>query len=91
MTSGRAKHTLLVYDLLMKNVINPKARVAALAEIVRPGEFIEVRGGRVKGRSGGYFLAEVAAAGRVIACSKDRNWRRAYKGLEIELSKLGIF
>lgn len=82
---------MLCYYLFMKNVINPKARVVVLAEMVRPGEIIAVHGSRVKGRGGGYFLAEVSAGERVIARSRDRNWRKAYKGLEIELSKLGIF
>jgi hypothetical protein len=75
----------------MKNIVSPKARVVALGEMVRPGEPITVRGVRVKGRGGGYFLAEISAGERVIARSRDRDWRKAYKGLEIELSKIGIF
>jgi hypothetical protein len=75
----------------MRKVVNPKARVVALAEMVRPGEDIEVHGSRVAGRGGGYFLAEVHSGSRVIARARDRDWRKAYKGLEIELSKLGVF
>ena len=71
--------------------MSPKARVVLVAEMVRPGSRIEVRGARVGGRFGGYFMAEVSSNDRVLARSRHTDWRKAYKGLEIELSKLGIF
>ena len=75
----------------MDNRNTPKARVIRAAElIVRQGAEIEVRGARVKGRFGGYFLAEASADGRVLARSRDRNWRKAYKGLEIELCRQAV-
>ena len=69
---------------------SPKARVIQLASLVSSAAAFEVRGTRVKGRFGGYFLAEVSGDGHVLARFQHRDWRKAYKGLEIELARAGI-
>ena len=63
-----------------------KGKVARLAGQQYPGSNVEVRGTRVKGALGGYFLAEVSVDGSTVARCRCRSWRAAYKGLEIELS-----
>jgi hypothetical protein len=72
------------------NNTSPKGKVANLAGLVYPGSNVEVHGTRVKGHFGGYFLAEINVNDHTVARSRHQNWRKAYKGLEIELSKLGV-
>lgn len=66
---------------------SPKGRVVSIAGIAYPDAVIEVRGARIKGKLGGQFLAEVNVNNNTIVRAKDRDWRKAYKMLEIELSK----
>lgn len=74
----------------MKKRMSPKAKVIEAATFcVTPGAAVEVRGTRVKGKFGGYFLAEASANDVVLARARDRDWRRAYKTLCIELMKQG--
>ena len=80
----------LEYNKSMRKSTSPKAQAAQLAEIAYPGSQIEVRGTRVKGKFGGYFLAEVYVNDRSVARARHRDWRTAYKGLNIEMSKAGI-
>jgi len=69
---------------------SPKLRVAQMASLVSSASSFEVRGTRVKGRFGGHYLAEVSGDGQVLARFRHRDWRKAYKGLEMELSRMGI-
>ncbi|NDC75907.1 hypothetical protein EBZ70_11675 [bacterium] len=74
----------------MKKRMSPKAKVIEAAHCcVGCDTPVEVRGTRVKGKFGGYFLAEASANDVVLARSRDRDWRRAYKTLCIELMKQG--
>lgn len=65
----------------------PKEKVAEAVRIVYPNETIEVRGVRIKGPYGGHFLAEVNVNDRTLARSSHKDWRTAYKSLEIEFAK----
>jgi hypothetical protein len=67
-----------------------KGKVANLAGLMYPGSNVEVYGTRVTGDFGGYFLAELNINDRTVARSRHQSWRKAYKGLEIELSKLCV-
>ena len=66
---------------------SPKGRVAQAVSLVHPNASIEVRGTRVKGRFGGYFLAEVIVNGNTVSRARHKDWRTAYKSLEIEFAK----
>jgi hypothetical protein len=66
---------------------SPKARVFNVVQSIHPDANIEVRGTRVKGRFGGYFLAEVSANDKILARARHNDWRTAYRSLEIEFSK----
>lgn len=70
----------------MKNG-SPKAKVLEILIHFNPGYVCEVRGTRIKGRFGGDFLAEAVVRDNVVARARHRNWRRAYKDLEVEVSK----
>jgi len=75
----------------MENKNSPKARVLRAASFVVPeGTQVEVRGTRVRGQYGGYYLAEASANDRVLARCRHRDWRKAYKGLEIELCRQAV-
>ena len=68
---------------------NPKLQVTnKFIELFGTGHDVEVRGTRVKGRFGGYFLAELCVDGNPVARSRERNWRIAYKILRLEVEKL---
>lgn len=69
------------------NNVSPKSRVAHAVSMVHPDANIEVRGTRVKGKMGGYFLAEVNVNGSTVSRARHRDWRTAYKSLEIEFAK----
>lgn len=78
----------------MKNATSPKARVAQLAELLAPeGSQVEIHGERPKRRGGGPkppFSAWVEVNNVRVAFVSDRDWRKAYRGLEIKLSKTGV-
>jgi hypothetical protein len=68
---------------------NPKLQVSSkFNELFGSDHTVEVEGERVKGRFGGYFLAELRVGGLSVATSRDRNWRTAYKLLRLEVEKL---
>ena len=75
----------------MRKNTSPKSRVVELASIAYPDRVIEVRGTRVRGRFGGHFLTEISVGDRVVARSRHTDWRKSYKGLEIELAKSCVF
>ena len=69
---------------------SPKAQIAEVVSLAYPKGQVEVRGTRIQGRFGGDYLTEVSVAGRVIARARHRNWRKSYKMLNIEVSKLTV-
>ena len=69
---------------------SPKAQIAEVVSLSYPTGQVEVRGTRIRGRFGGDYLTEVSVAGRVIARARHRNWRKSYKMLNIEVSKLTV-
>lgn len=75
-----------MYNRIMKSY-SPKGRVANIASIAYPNAIIEVRGTRVKGRFGGNFLVQVNINNNTVVRAQHKDWRKAYKMLEIELSK----
>lgn len=68
-------------------ITSPKTRVFNVVSSVMPDAVIEVRGTRVKGYGGGYFLAEVSANDKIVARARHSDWRTAYRSLEIEFAK----
>lgn len=76
----------ILYNRIMKSY-SPKGRVANIADIVYPNAIIEVRGVRIKGVRGGNFIAEVNINNNTVVRAQHKDWRKAYKMLEIELSK----
>lgn len=81
------------YNWTMNNT-SPKGRVTQLAlHCAGEGATVVVLGERLKRRGGGPkppFYASVLVNGTRVASATHRDWRKAYKGLEIELSKMGI-
>lgn len=77
----------------MKN-ITPQARVKQLAEMMYPGTTVEVGGCRPSARSSGgkkpKYNAGVKIDGKYVVSAQERNWRTAYKTLEIMLTKLSF-
>jgi hypothetical protein len=69
---------------------SPKENVAQAVRLFYPNANVEVHGTRVKGRFGGYFLAEVFVDGRRLSQARHRDWRTAYKSLQIEFAKSWI-
>jgi len=69
--------------------VSPKQAVAnKVRELFGDGRPVEVRGTRVKGRFGGYFLAECNVGDQTIARARHNNWRVAYKFLDVEVEKV---
>jgi hypothetical protein len=66
---------------------SPKGRVANIAGIIYPEAQIEVRGSRVSGNNSHNYVTEVVVNGTILAAGSHRDWRKAYKSLEIEFSK----
>ena len=79
----------LWYNWIM-NSNSPKNKVMRAVNVVHPDKDIQVYGTLVKGRFGGYFLAEVSVDGRVVARARHSDWRTAYKSLQIEFAKAWI-
>lgn len=69
---------------MKQNRLSPRGKVFEAASlIVPPGTAVAVRGSRTRG----VFVAEVVANGARLAEAKDRDWRRAYKTLCIQLAR----
>lgn len=75
----------------MKKTVSSRASVLALAKMVRPGQPVKIRRSKVAGRFGGYYLAEVTVDGNVLVRARHADGDKVYKGLAIELSKMGVF
>jgi len=71
----------------------PQAKVLKFAEPLFPGRKVEVRGYRPTRGTGGRkspYTAHLFVDGRVVATAQERNWRQAYKILQITISKGNI-
>lgn len=72
---------------------SPQSKVLQFAEPLFPGCKVEVRGSRNRRGTGGYkapYTAYLLVDGKVRATGQERNWRTAYKTLQIAISKLGV-
>lgn len=72
-------------------MMTPRTRATHAAWAAYPhAGHVAVSGHRPKGKRGA-FVATVTVDGRVMATASHRQWRLAYKGLEIELAKSWCF
>jgi hypothetical protein len=74
----------------MKNS-SPKGRVLNILTATQDTPDIEVRGVRVKGRFGGEYLTEAIVDDHVVARARHRDWRKSYKMLELEVSRICVY
>ena len=75
------------------NNITPQAKTKELAELLHPGCQVEVKGYRSTRGTGGKrapYTAQLFLNGRVVISAQERDWRKAYKTLQINLSKGNI-
>ena len=76
------------------NNITPQAKTKELAELLHPGHEVEVKGYRSSSRGAGGkkppYTAQLFLDGKVIMSAQERDWRKAYKTLQINLSKGNI-
>jgi hypothetical protein len=73
--------------------ITPQAKTKELAELMHPGCQVEVKGYRSSRGAGGKkppYTAQLFLDGKVIMSAQERDWRKAYKTLQINLSKGNI-
>jgi len=76
----------------MKNT-TPQAKAKELAELLHPGCQVEVNGYRNTRGAGGKkppYTAQLFLDGKVVLTAQERDWRQAYKTLQINLSKGNI-
>jgi hypothetical protein len=72
---------------MKQNRLSPRGKVFEAASlVVPPGTAVAVRGRRTRG----VFVAWASANGTCLAEAKDRDWRRAYKTLCIQLARRTI-
>lgn len=72
---------------------SPQSKVLQFAETLFPGSKVEVSGSRLRRATGGKkapYTAYLLVDGKVRATGQDRDWRKAYKTLQIAISKLNI-
>jgi len=76
----------------MPRIITPQARITQLAECLYPGRIIKVTGERPPMRGGKKrpFTAYLFVDHKVVASAQERDWRTAYKTLQIQISKGNI-
>ena len=67
----------------------PQAKVFKFAEPLFPGREVEVHGYRGSARGGKKppYTAQLLVDGHVVASAQEKNWRTAYKTLQITISK----
>ena len=68
-------------------------KVRELVESMYPGHEVEVKGYRSTRGTGGKrapYTAQLFLDGRVIMSAQERDWRKAYKTLQIQISKGNI-
>ena len=72
---------------------SPQMKVRELVESMYPGHEVEVKGYRSTQGTGGKrapYTAQLFLDGRVIISAQERDWRKAYKTLQIQISKGNI-
>lgn len=68
-------------------------KVRELVESMYPGHEVEVKGYRKTRGTGGKrapYTAQLFLDGRVVISAQERDWRKAYKTLQIQISKGNI-
>lgn len=69
--------------------VSPKQAVAnKVRELFGDGRRVEVHGWRPKGPFGGHFYTEARFGDQTIARAHHRDWRVAYKFLDVEVEKV---
>ncbi len=73
-------------------IISPQKQIRQFVESMYPGHEIEVCGKRPPMRGGKKppYTAYLVIDGKVVATAQERNWRKAYKTLQINISKGNI-
>lgn len=76
----------------MAKIISPQTQVKQFVESMYPGRNIEVKGERLSSRGGKKrpYTAYLIIDGKVAATAQEKNWRTAYKTLQINISKGSI-
>jgi len=70
--------------------MTPQMQIKEFVESIHPGRAVEVKGYRKTRGAGGKkppYTAQVFVDGRVFMTAQERDWRVAYKTLQIALSK----
>ncbi len=75
-----------------KNTVpSPKQRIKQFVESMYPNRRVDVSGHRMraskKGEKYPLFLTTVRLGGKLLVSAAERNWRMAYKTLQINLNK----
>jgi len=73
-------------------ITSPQKQIQQLVEPMFPGQEAEVHGYRGSARGGkkAPYTAQLVVDGQVVATAQERNWRLAYKTLQINISKGNI-
>jgi hypothetical protein len=77
----------------MPKIISPQKQIQQLVEPMFPGRLVEVRGHRKTRGAGGKkppYTAHLIIDGKVVVTAQEKNWRTAYKTLQINISKGNI-
>jgi hypothetical protein len=75
------------------NTKSPQMQIKEFMENIHPGCQVEVKGYRSSRGAGGKkppYTAQLFLDGKVIMSAQERDWRKAYKTLQINLSKGNI-
>lgn len=74
-------------------IISPQMQIYKFVESMYPDRDIEVKGYRNRHGTGGKkppYTAQLFIDGRIVASAQERDWRKAYKTLQISISKGNI-
>jgi hypothetical protein len=74
-------------------IISPQKQIRLLVESMYPDRNIEVKGYRNRRGTGGRkppYTAQLFIDGKVTVSVQERDWRKAYKTLQINISKGNI-
>jgi len=73
-------------------ITSPQKQIQQLVESLFPAQEVEVHGYRGSARGGkkAPYTAQLMVDGKVVATAQERNWRQAYKTLQINISKGNI-
>lgn len=73
-------------------IISPQNQIRQLVETMYPDRKIEVCGERPPTRGGkkSPYTAYLIIDGKVVSSAQEKNWRTAYKTLQIKISKGNI-